>query len=255
MALHHYQHMTLQSASDITKAVLQRIDAFVFPRLCFICDAPGRTPGNWFCPECEHDLTCAIKDRTACPRCGQNNNIRSCTCTIAWDYPFTAIHSFLDYSDTVQAIMQLVKYRGMRNLALYMGQFCAQTTTHADLFNDIDCLIPIPLHRKRLRKRGYNQAEWFARGIQHIHPHIPTITNVLERTRDTKTQTSLDRQDRQDNVEHAFSIIPEAAPSIAGKQIMLVDDVITTGATTAAATRALLTAGCKGVTVLSLARD
>lgn len=200
-------------------------------------------------------LCSALTGRTCCPRCSLNRAIRPCTCTIAWDYPFTAIHSFLDYSDRVQSIMHLIKYRGMRKLAFFMGQLCARTAARATVLNDTETILPIPLHRNRMIKRGYNQAEWFARGIQSVYQDLYTCTNVLQRIRDTKTQTSLDRTSRQVNVESAFSITPEAAVRIKGRRILLVDDVITTGATTASATRTLLSAGCESVHVLSLARD
>jgi len=118
-----------------------------------------------------------------------------------------------------------------------------------------DYIVPVPLHWLRKYKRGYNQAEWFARGIIGDRNKPVLITSGLYRKRKTRTQVKLDKAERQKNVQGAFGITNSLKQIIKGKDILLVDDVITTGATTAACAETLLEGGCKKVRVLSLARD
>ncbi|NLE01556.1 MAG: ComF family protein [Fibrobacter sp.] len=150
--------------------------------------------------------------------------------------------------------MHNIKYFSKKQLAFYMGELLSETAPE-QLFKDIDLIIPIPLHWLRKQKRGYNQAEWFARGIASKIPHITLFTTGIVRKKRTKTQVKLHREDRAKNVRNVFQIKETAASFIRGKAVMLVDDVITTGATTGSCTTTLLNAGCSLVKVLSLARD
>lgn len=235
------------------RLVLRRIDAFVFPPLCIVCDRPRPDYDRWLCEECRDEITSRITRRDACPKCGQNRSIRTCTCDIAWDYPFSRIRSFVDYNDTVKSIMQQIKYQGKCNLAEYIGRLCG-SHLEADEYTGA-VAVPIPLHRRRRRKRGYNQAEWFARGLFADASACAVTTTVLQRVRSTGTQTKLDRSQRQRNLAGAFSLTREGPAMIAGRKVLLVDDVITTGATTMAAATILLEGGCSDVEVISFARD
>jgi ComF family protein len=239
---------------SILSTILRRIDSFIFPPLCIVCDTPRQINDRWLCHGCRDAVTTTIAKSKRCPRCGQNREIRKCTCDIAWEYPFAKIISFTDYTDTIQIIMQHIKYHGKRDLAWYMGTLCA---SHLDIamVTGCDIVIPIPLHWIRRKKRGYNQAEWFARGLcANCAPH-KIRTDLLARTRSTRTQTNLDKPDRNGNVAGAFALNPHAADILSERHVLLIDDVITTGATTSAATKTLLSGGCSNVTVLSLARD
>lgn len=234
--------------------LLKRAEEFVFPPLCVLCDEP-RIPDNpWFCQKCLTHILNNHQLRKSCPRCSQNTSIRSCSCDFTWEFPFQTINSFLDYDEKVQGIMQHVKYLSKRKLAFYMGELFSRYIPQ-ETFTDTDYIIPVPLHWLRRQKRGYNQAEWFARGIVSGRNKPVLITSGLFRKKRTKTQVKLDRSDRQKNVQGAFGISDSLKDIIKQKSIALVDDVITTGATTAACTEALLLAGCSSVNILSLARD
>jgi len=162
--------------------------------------------------------------------------------------------SILDYDDTVKKIMHHIKYRHKKHLAFEMGVLFSDTLP--EQCYDVDIVVAIPLHKARLRKRGYNQAEWFARGlIEGKRSAVPLMNNIVERKRNTKTQTKLDKAKRRHNLEGAFCIDSQKAELIKGKSVLLVDDVITTGATTSVCTEALLAAGCELVRVVSLVRD
>ncbi len=234
------------------RLLLRRIDAFVFPPLCIVCDQPRPDHDRWLCEQCRDDITTQITRRDGCPKCGQDRSIRTCTCDIAWDYPFSRIRSFVDYNDTVKSIMQHIKYQGKRNLAEYIGRLCGSHLTADEYTGTV--VVPIPLHRQRRRKRGYNQAEWFARGL-FADSSATVSTTILQRVRSTGTQTKLDRSQRQRNLAGAFSLTREGPAMITGRKVLLVDDVITTGATTMAAATVLLKGGCSEVEVLSFARD
>ena len=117
--------------------------------------------------------------------------------------------------------------------------------------NTPDLLIPVPLHPKRLRWRGFNQSVVLAREVSRAW-NIPLDPAVLVRSKETPPQTQLSEEDRRRNVRDAFTLNP--AKSVAGKTVLLVDDIYTSGATVNACSRALLGGGVKEVQVLTLAR-
>ena len=238
----------------IFRTIVKRIDEFFFPPLCIVCDKPRLPDERWFCPECLNHLIANHTARISCPRCSQNKKHRECTCDLLWEYPFESIYSLLDYDDVVQKIMHHVKYFNKKRLALDIGVLFS-TRLPPSYSEGVEVIIPLPLHWIRKLRRGYNQAEWFGRGLIANHNEISFHTGILTRTRRTKTQVKLDRHERRKNVHGAFSVKSSAIKQIRGKAVMLVDDVITTGATTAAATDALLAAGALKVRVVSLARD
>jgi len=234
---------------------LQRFEAFFFPQLCIICDNPRQENNRWLCSPCLNTITSDMTTRNSCPRCSQNRDLRNCTCDLCWDYPFERIISFTDYTEKIQSIMHQIKYQGKRHLAYYMGQLCALHGTSSFL-NECDMVVPIPLHWLRKQKRGYNQAEWFARGLLSGSNRQSLLAgNVVYRARRTATQTKLDRANRRKNIADAFKLTSHGRSAVKGKSIILVDDVVTTGATTASAASVLLNEGCKKVTVVSFTRD
>lgn len=153
----------------------------------------------------------------------------------------------------MQPLLQHIKYQGKRQLAFDLGQLVAPFVA-SELLGSMDLALPIPLHWFRLSQRGYNQATEFARGLLAQHG-LPLYTSILRRIHHSKTQTKLDRSDRQKNIAGIFSLAIKHTHLITGKSVLLVDDVVTTGATTSVAAEVLLKGGCKRVVVLSLARD
>jgi ComF family protein len=150
----------------------------------------------------------------------------------------------------VEAISRF-KYHGASRLAKPLGTFLAEYKDSDFPFSDFELILCVPLHPRRLRQRGFNQSLLLARRVSRAHS-IPLNFTALQRTRHTQPQTQLSGPERQKNIRGAFEVRrPEA---IAEKEILLIDDVFTTGATVQECAKVLLKAGAKRVDVLTLAR-
>lgn len=148
-----------------------------------------------------------------------------------------AAHFYFTKRSLVQTLIHELKYRGNRHLGIFLGELMGHALLKAGRFQDIDLLVALPLHRSRQRKRGYNQAAVLIEGIATAM-NLPFLEHVLERRRATRTQTRKGRVDRWLNMQGVFHVRDPAA--LEGKHVLLVDDVITTGATLEACGRALL---------------
>jgi competence protein ComFC len=232
----------------------RRFVDYLFPPLCIICDGPRRADDRWLCGNCKKILRKNHESRRPCPRCGMNRSAGHCACTNGWDQQFEGVYSIFDFDATVKAAMHQIKYGGKRRFAVSFGALAAAFVPQ-EVFDTAEALVAVPLHRKRQRRRGYNQSQLLARGLCRGRPGKAVLQGVLMRVRDTASQTKLDRAERTLNMRKAFIVAPEMTGEIAGRRLLLVDDIVTTGATTAAAARALLDAGCASVRVLSMARD
>jgi ComF family protein len=211
-------------------------------------------PDRWLCEACKDELRNNNRSRDPCPICAMNRSRGDCACIHGWRHPFESVYALFDFDPLAQACLHQVKYKGRKRFGRYCGGFFVGLLPDG-FFEDIDALIPIPLHSSRKRKRGYNQSHLFALGMADRVPGIAVLDKPLKRTRNTATQTMLDRDHRQRNMHGAFTLNPEHRAELTGKRLLLLDDVVTTGATTAAAAEALLEAGCASVKVLAIARD
>lgn len=155
------------------------------------------------------------------------------------------------FSGTTRRALHALKYAGERRLAQPLGRAVADRWRRAGIGGEV--LVPIPVHAGRRRERGYDQAELIAAAAADaLHrPWIP----ALERRRATAPQFRLDRRHRAANVDDAFGLRPDAGKAIRGRWVVLVDDVVTTGATLCAAASALLDAGALAVSAVTVARE
>jgi competence protein ComFC len=214
---------------------------FLYPPECLICRK--RLPGfSWICPECESDLQNALDVKS--------QSEAQDFIYLSEPFYFQQILSCWSYSPGIETLVHHVKYHKGWRLGIRLGEQMGQLVSKA-VFPDADCLIPVPLHPVRQRERGYNQSFLYCKGFQRVHP-IPIQQNNLIRIRQTGTQTQLDSEARQANVSRVFCV--KNAKRIQGKRIVLVDDVVTTGATMNACAKALLDAGAGCVTGLALVR-
>lgn len=234
-------------------SLLYRFGDYFFPPLCILCDQPRDHQHRWFCRACNDLLKKNHNNRAACPVCSVNKNHHQCSCDIETPFSFTILHAILDYDQTTQAIMHNIKYRGKKRLAYDMGYQFAKLLPEGFL-KSFDIAIPIPLYWTRKLSRGYNQAEYFGKGIlEGAGSSVPLHADIVKRTRSTGTQTKLDKTSRKRNMSDAFKIVN--LEIIKGKHVLLFDDVVTTGATVNACSRTLLANGCASVQVCALARD
>ncbi len=146
-------------------------------------------------------------------------------------------HLYFTKESLVQHLMHQLKYKGNKELGLQFGRLMGNALRSADRFKGIDALIPLPLFPSKEKKRGYNQAAVLCDGIAEILK-IPVLNNVITRPHHTETQTKKGRIERWRNIEGKFQLIDPS--KIQNKHVLLVDDVITTGATLEACGNELL---------------
>lgn len=151
---------------------------------------------------------------------------------------------FYNKGSIVQRILHQLKYKGQKEIGRYLGRYYGQQLHQEERFRSVDCILPIPLHPRKERKRGYNQSEWIAIGLSEGLGK-PYLTDVLVRTHFTDTQTKKSRFNRWENVKEVFDV--QHAEKIRYKHVLVCDDVLTTGATMEAAVQHLI--GVEGVTV------
>lgn len=157
---------------------------------------------------------------------------------------------FYNKGSDYRHILFKLKYNGYKELGEVMGRYMANELLASDFFKGVDVVIPVPLHSKRKKVRGYNQSEWIALGISHA-TGIPLDLNTLVRSVSNNTQTRKSVFDRWDNVKDVFQVTsPE---KIQGKHILLVDDVLTTGATLVSCATKLLESSDVKISIITLA--
>jgi ComF family protein len=160
---------------------------------------------------------------------------------------FDAAFSFGEYDGELRRLIHLFKYSGVAPLARPLSRMLLSAVPRSAVF---DLIVPMPLHWLRKWQRGFNQSELLARAL--ARPLGTPAANALRRSRATTPQAGLTRAQRRDNVNGSFRVHPRAA--IAGAHVLLVDDVMTTGATLSAAAAALKRAGARRVTAVTVAR-
>jgi ComF family protein len=159
-----------------------------------------------------------------------------------------ALFYYQPHSETAQLIYRL-KYNNRPDIGEDMGRVMASEMQLSDFFSDIDILLPVPLSRKRLRQRGYNQSEQLAIGISDV-THLPIVTKALRRKEFHQSQTKLNRWQRQENVDNTFLLVDDS--QLKGRHVLLIDDICTTGATLIACANTLKDVKDIRISVLTL---
>lgn len=215
----------------------------LFPPRCVGC----RQPGPELCERCLATLARFPEPR--CPRCDLPTPLPRCAACQRGQFPALAgMRVIGPHTDPLQAAIHALKYNRRRALAQPLGDLLAAHWRHAP-GAPLDALLPVPLHPARLQERGFNQSALLAEAMAP-HLALPVRTDLLQRTRATRPQVGLGRQERLHNVADAFSALPDAA----GGSWLLVDDVCTTGATLQACAAALHAQGAPTVWAITLAR-
>jgi ComF family protein len=149
----------------------------------------------------------------------------------------------------MQHLMHQLKYKGNKSLGIFLGRMMAESIINSDRFADVDALIPLPLFKSKERKRGYNQATLLCEGMAEIM-QVPVIKNAVGRNQHTETQTKKNRIERWQNIDGKFEL--QNQEMIAGKHLLLVDDVVTTGATLEACGQVLLQSSISNLSIATL---
>lgn len=149
----------------------------------------------------------------------------------------------------IQHLIHQLKYKSNKEIGIYLGEMMGRSLLKSNRFTTVDALIPLPMFPDKERKRGYNQAAVICEGMSQVMK-VPVYYNVLLRQRSTSTQTKKHRVERWENVEDSFAVINEQR--VKGKHLLLVDDVITTGATLEASGRHLLKIGRVKLSIATL---
>lgn len=213
-----------------------------YPRVCAGCDAHLRKNEENLCLLCLHDLPL----------------------TYFWDYDVTPVEklfwgrlpvasacSYLHFEQDskTQSLMHRLKYDGRTGIGKELGIAFGQKLKENGWFQDVDMIIPVPLHRTRVLRRGYNQSSFIADGLGKIY-NVPVRSDLLRRMIASDSQTNKSRFDRSENVKTVFKANPKL---LKGKNILLVDDVVTTGATLISAGAQLIEAGVNKLHVATIA--
>lgn len=224
-----------------------------FPPRCSACGAATER-AHTLCPACF--ATLHIVTQPACAICGfpfeyEVGAGALCGACLEKTPPYDKGWAVLRYDEAAKSLVSRLKYADKTHLAPYLGRLMA--AQGREVLKDAELLVPVPLHWRRMLTRRYNQSLLLAREASKISG-IPLLPDALKRLRHTPPQASLNRKERLDNVRGAFMATDKGKTAIAGKTVVLIDDVMTTGATIYACCKTIKRAGAKEVRVLTLAR-
>ena len=225
----------------------------IFPRNCLLCRHGLKNTSDILCLRCRSAVE--LNKPPFCQRCSrplaavrEDNLCRQCRTT---EYSFDSAFAAVIYNDCMQRLIHLFKYHNKGYLKNFFVFLMAQAAENYHFcFQKYDLLIPVPLSRARLRERGYNQSQLLAQDLSHRHGVRMSRQNLV-RIRHTPNQALLRKKERWTNIRGALRIKNSA--ELKGKTILLLDDLLTTGATASEAARVLKKAGAASVDVLSLA--
>lgn len=216
--------------STLLRELKQGITHLFYPRLCEGCSKPLVDREEVLCMNCETEL----------PETGYHNIMDNQTAQqLAGRIPFIHATSFAYFTDEglLQHLLHGLKYKNKKYIGLYLGELSGRRLMETGWANNIDMIIPVPLHPAKEAKRGYNQSLLIAEGMSKAIGK-PAQQGALIRNRQTESQTRKTRNERVSNMKGAFGIAQKG--SLNGRHILLCDDVLTTGATIEACAQALL---------------
>lgn len=224
------------------KTLNNLLDLF-FPKLCLLCNDPLMGGENHFCLKCLCNLP-----HTRFDYLKENPATHLFTGKVMISH--AAAFLYYERGGHVQQLIHELKYNDNKEIGFRLGRMTGQNYRQAILTDLPDLILPVPLHPQKKKKRGYNQSEWIARGINSVLK-LPVDTSSLCRIKQNETQTKKPVYDRWLNVQEIFTVANPQA--LEGKHILLIDDVITTGSTLGACAEALLTVQGVRVSILAVA--
>jgi len=225
------------------RKIIESIELLLFPNTCVVCGKLLLGGEEHICLQCLFSL----------PRtnfhCDRENRVEKRFFGKIDVVEASAFFYFNKGSDFRKLIHHL-KYKDGKDIGRILGKHAARELIESGTFDNIDCIVPLPLHKKKERKRGYNQAEWIAMGLSQALGK-PLVNKGVERKRANVTQTRKGVLDRWLNVKDIFEVTTPDA--LRGKHILLVDDVVTTGATLESCALSLLKVEDVKISIFALA--
>jgi len=220
------------------KKILYDFVDLVFPNCCPGCNQPFVSGEELLCSSCELDLPLFSPDEDILEY-------------FAGRIDLTDARAFLKFYNQgiTQKLLHAIKYKGDRALGEYLGAMFIHHLKSNSVYDHIDVLLPVPLHHSKLKARGYNQSEILAKGMADALRLTVDSTSIL-RVKKSQTQTKKSRAERWQNVSGIFEVKGDL---LKGKHVLLVDDVITTGATLEACAEAIMDTGAASISVAVLA--
>lgn len=249
----NFPRAALQRGGFALKAGFHGLISIIYPPACIACQtATGQAQA--LCPACWGSL--GFIERPYCERLGTPFAVDLgpgllSPAAISDPPVFARARAVCRFDGAARELVHRLKYGDRIDLSLSLGRMMTQAGR--ELLDEAELIAPIPLHRMRLWSRRFNQAATLA-GVISRQAGVPLAPALLARVKRTRQQVGLTRSQRADNLQGAFRVPDAMRPQVAGRRILLVDDVLTTGATANAAARTLLRAGAGAVDVLTFAR-
>lgn len=215
---------------------------FIYPPICFLCNNYLEFPELCICSDCWSQFKKVEADSRELLLLTDRFRIEGII------DKFTSLYVF-EKNGKFQEVIHLLKYRNIKAVGIRLGRELGLKIVNE--FSKIDFLTAVPLHKLKLRERGYNQVDYICRGISEMLG-IEFKRDIIFRTRYTKTQTELNFQERKENVKDAFCVNKKYLGEIKNKNVLIIDDVITTGATITAAGQVLKQSGFKSIFAASV---
>lgn len=203
-----------------------------YPKICFACGKPMNKTFKHICLQCRHAL----------PRTEAYERAENPIHKLFWGrLPLERATAFLQFqkSGKVQRLIHQFKYKGVKEIGNTLGEMAGYELNETGFFEGIDCIVPVPIHKLKLKKRGYNQSHFIAEGIAEAL-EIPADFDLIAKEINTESQTRKSRFKRWQNVDASFKLQPDKIPDYRAKHILMVDDVLTTGSTLEACGNQLL---------------
>jgi ComF family protein len=242
----------LASAADKVRALLRAALDIALPRLCAVCREP--VEGEGLCASCWSKRS--FITRPYCERLGipfvydPGPGILSME-AIADPPAYNRARAAVRFDEISRVLVHALKYGDRLDLAPMMGRWISRAGR--EVLAEADALVPVPLHWRRLWTRRFNQSAMLAAAVSAASG-VPMVTDALKRVKATVQQVGLSRSERAANVQGAFRVPEQGKAAVVGRRLIVLDDVLTSGATVEGCARALLRAGASNVDVLVFAR-
>lgn len=234
--------LSIDSVRRHAATLLRDIGEALAPRRCLVCHKTLGSEEEHVCTSCFAELPFTRLEGR------EGNGVER----IFWaKLPIRRANALLHYhhDDLARELAIDLKYRNNPDVGVVFGRIMAEDLADTDFFQDIDAIVPVPLSAERLRERGYNQSLMLAKGISE-QTGLPIHDDAIVRTKDNPTQTGLSKSERDENVRGIFHLV--RSEGIKGKHLLLVDDVVTTGATLISAGQTLAKAEGVSLSVMTL---